>query len=65
MEWMQNDFTPMRNFSASVFETTIRVIGGCLAAYEMTGDPILLKRRAPSLGRGGVSGRTRFSGALA
>lgn len=28
----------------NVFETTIRIIGGLLAAYEMRGTPIFLER---------------------
>ena len=36
-----------RLYEASVFETTIRVVGGILTAHELTGDPEFLKRQAP------------------
>ena len=33
-------------YEASVFETTIRVVGGILTAHELTGDAELLRRCA-------------------
>jgi hypothetical protein len=35
-----------RECAVSVFETIIRVVGGMLAAYELSGEPILLKKYA-------------------
>jgi hypothetical protein len=32
------------SFDASVFETIIRVVGGMLAAHDMTGDKVMLER---------------------
>ena len=32
------------SFDASVFETIIRVVGGMLAAHDLTGDPVMLQR---------------------
>ena len=38
---------PWRSYyEASVFETTIRVVGGILTAHELTSDPDLLRRCA-------------------
>lgn len=36
-----------RQYDASVFETTIRVMGGLLTAYELSNDRIFLTRRPP------------------
>jgi mannosyl-oligosaccharide alpha-1,2-mannosidase len=33
-----------RDWDASVFETTIRVLGGLLAAYDLSGDPAFLEK---------------------
>ncbi len=33
-----------RNVSVSMFETTIRIVGGLLAAYDLADDPLLLSR---------------------
>ncbi|KAK9793227.1 hypothetical protein WJX73_006594 [Symbiochloris irregularis] len=33
-----------RNLSVSVFETTIRFVGGLLAAHELSGEPVLLQQ---------------------
>ncbi|KFM22865.1 Mannosyl-oligosaccharide 1,2-alpha-mannosidase MNS1 [Auxenochlorella protothecoides] len=42
--WVRSGLNLTVDFNASVFETTIRVVGGFLAAYELTGDEVLLKR---------------------
>jgi len=31
-----------KDYTCSVFETTIRVMGGLLSAYDLSGDPVLL-----------------------
>lgn len=36
-----------RNFDASVFETTIRVVGGLLSAHDLTGEAIFLQKCPP------------------
>lgn len=33
-----------KNFDASVFETTIRVVGGLLSAHDLTGEPVFLTK---------------------
>lgn len=33
-----------RNFDASVFETTIRVVGGLLSANDLTGEVVFLHK---------------------
>ena len=44
LEWITNDMVTDAAFDASVFETIIRVVGGFLAAYEVTGDEVLLRK---------------------
>ena len=39
------------DYDASVFETTIRVAGGMLAAYELTGDEMYVHRTAELVDR--------------
>ena len=47
LRWVASDFDPpSKDFEASVFETVIRVVGGFLAAYDVTGDAVLLDRWA-------------------
>ena len=43
-KWVKEEMPLDAPFDASVFETIIRVVGGMLAAYELTGDQALLKR---------------------
>lgn len=38
-----------RNHDSSVFETTIRVVGGLLAAYDLSGDAMFARRWAIGL----------------
>jgi hypothetical protein len=33
-----------REYYASVFETTIRILGGLLSAYDLSGDRVFLTR---------------------
>eukprot|EP00884_Botryococcus_braunii_P011514 jgi/Botrbrau1/20363/Bobra.0006s0028.1 len=42
--WVQDSFNAEQPCSVSVFETIIRVVGGMLAAYELSGDPVLLSK---------------------
>lgn len=39
------------DYDASVFETTIRVAGGMLAAYDLTGDEMYVRRTAELVDR--------------
>ncbi|RKP05849.1 class I Alpha1,2-mannosidase, partial [Thamnocephalis sphaerospora] len=42
--WVARNLTFNVNATVSVFETTIRVLGGLLSAYALSGDAILLQR---------------------
>lgn len=56
-----------RAYDASVFETTIRVLGGMLTAYELSNDRIFLTRCAhvPSHMTGGRTSPRRILCAIA
>lgn len=41
-EWVANSLDFNKNYEASVFETTIRVVGGLLSAYDLSGDKVFL-----------------------
>lgn len=43
-EWVRSEMPLNASFDASVFETIIRVVGGMLAAHDMTGDKVMLER---------------------
>ncbi len=43
-EWVATEMDVSRNVSVSMFETTIRIIGGLLSAYDLADDPMLLTR---------------------
>ncbi|KAK6915150.1 Glycoside hydrolase family 47 [Dillenia turbinata] len=43
-EWVANSLDFNKNYGASVFETTIRVVGGLLSAYDLSGDKIFLEK---------------------
>lgn len=42
--WIQDELQFEKQYDGSVFETTIRVIGGMLAAYDLTGDEMYVRR---------------------
>lgn len=42
--WLVKEFDPAIDGEVSVFETTIRLLGGLLAAHHVTRDPALLRR---------------------
>ena len=44
MPALKNTLQTRRPYDASVFETTIRVVGGMLTAHELSGDPEFLRR---------------------
>lgn len=39
-DWVKNDLTYSHASDVSVFETTIRELGGLLSAYDLSGDEI-------------------------
>ncbi|KAL6972573.1 mannosyl-oligosaccharide alpha-1,2-mannosidase [Sarracenia purpurea var. burkii] len=43
-EWVANTSDFNRNYDASVFETTIRVVGGLLSTYDLSGDKVFLEK---------------------
>ncbi|CAH2050579.1 unnamed protein product [Thlaspi arvense] len=43
-EWVANSLDFNKNYDASVFETNIRVVGGLLSAYDLSGDKIFLEK---------------------
>ncbi|KAL6331920.1 hypothetical protein AAG906_020269 [Vitis piasezkii] len=43
-EWVANSLDFNKNYEASVFETTIRVLGGLLSAYDLSGDKVFLEK---------------------
>ncbi|KAL7183800.1 hypothetical protein ACSBR2_026051 [Camellia fascicularis] len=43
-EWVANSLDFNKNYDASVFETTIRVVGGLLSTYDLSGDKIFLEK---------------------
>ncbi|KAI9112575.1 hypothetical protein K1719_016498 [Acacia pycnantha] len=43
-EWIANSLDFNKNIEVSVFETTIRVLGGLLSAYDLSGDKIFLEK---------------------
>jgi hypothetical protein len=43
--WVSCTFRPLRrDHDSSVFETTIRVLGGLMAAHDLTGDAMYIAR---------------------
>lgn len=44
IDWIRDHLNFNRNEFVSLFETTIRFLGGLLSAYEMTGEIILLEK---------------------
>ncbi|XP_023758959.1 mannosyl-oligosaccharide 1,2-alpha-mannosidase MNS1 isoform X1 [Lactuca sativa] len=43
-EWITNSLDFNKNYDASVFETTIRVVGGLLSAYDLSGEHVFLEK---------------------
>ncbi|KAL8122768.1 mannosyl-oligosaccharide 1,2-alpha-mannosidase MNS1-like [Apium graveolens] len=43
-EWVANSLDFNKNYDASVFETTIRVVGGLLSTFDLSGDKIFLEK---------------------
>ncbi|GAB4849953.1 mannosyl-oligosaccharide alpha-1,2-mannosidase [Ancistrocladus abbreviatus] len=45
-EWVANSLDFNKDYDASVFETTIRVVGGLLSAYDLSLDKVFLEKAA-------------------
>ncbi|BBM97475.1 mannosyl-oligosaccharide alpha-1,2-mannosidase [Marchantia polymorpha subsp. ruderalis] len=43
-EWVSQNMNFNKHYGASVFETTIRVLGGLLSAYDLSGDKMFLSK---------------------
>ncbi|KAJ7955848.1 alpha-1,2-Mannosidase [Quillaja saponaria] len=43
-DWVANSLNFNKDYEASVFETTIRVLGGLLSAYDLSGDKVFLEK---------------------
>ncbi|KAI4329443.1 hypothetical protein L6164_021707 [Bauhinia variegata] len=43
-EWVETSLDFNKDYEASVFETTIRVVGGLLSAYDLSGDKLFLNK---------------------
>ncbi|XP_010550822.1 PREDICTED: mannosyl-oligosaccharide 1,2-alpha-mannosidase MNS1 [Tarenaya hassleriana] len=43
-EWVANSLDFDKDYDASMFETTIRVVGGLLSAYDLSGDKVFLDK---------------------
>ncbi|KAG0461666.1 hypothetical protein HPP92_021963 [Vanilla planifolia] len=43
-EWVANVLDFNKDYEASVFETNIRILGGLLSAYDLSGDEIFLEK---------------------
>ncbi|XVE71909.1 hypothetical protein DITRI_Ditri10aG0189000 [Diplodiscus trichospermus] len=43
-EWVANSLDFNKDYEASVFETTIRIVGGLLSAFDLSGDDIFLQK---------------------
>ncbi|CAL1386776.1 unnamed protein product [Linum trigynum] len=43
-EWVATSLDFNKDYDASVFETTIRVVGGLLSAYDLSGDKVFLDK---------------------
>ncbi|URD98577.1 Glycosyl hydrolase family 47 [Musa troglodytarum] len=44
IRWVATSLDFNKDYEASVFETTIRVVGGLLSAYDLSGDKIFLEK---------------------
>jgi len=43
-DWVAESLDFDKDYDASVFETTIRVVGGLLSAYDLSGDKVFLEK---------------------
>ena len=61
-DWVRDTFDPKADREVSFFETTIRVLGGLLSAYALSGDKVFLEK-ARIVGDGLISA-IRFPNAM-
>ncbi|EPS74039.1 mannosyl-oligosaccharide 1,2-alpha-mannosidase, partial [Genlisea aurea] len=50
-EWVALSLDFNKSYDASVFETTIRIVGGLLSAYDLSGDSVFLEKARDIAGR--------------
>lgn len=42
--WVEKELTFNKNVDVNLFETTIRILGGLLSTYHLTGDQLFLDK---------------------
>ncbi len=42
--WVEKELTFDKNVDVNLFETTIRILGGLLSTYHLTGDQLFLEK---------------------
>lgn len=42
--WVATELSFNRNVDVNLFESTIRILGGLLSTYHLTGDPLFLSK---------------------
>lgn len=47
--WVEKELSFNKNVDVNLFETTIRVLGGLLSAYHLTGDQLFLEKAVSHL----------------
>lgn len=54
--WVEQELSFSKNTDVNLFETTIRVLGGLLSTYHLTGDKLFLDKAVSSccFGSGGI-----------
>lgn len=50
--WVEKQLTFSKNVDVNLFETTIRVLGGLLSTYHLTGDQLFLEKAVSQSIRG-------------
>lgn len=43
-KWVANDLVFDKNVDVNLFESTIRILGGLLSAYHLSGDSLFLEK---------------------
>lgn len=50
--WVEQELSFSKNTDVNLFETTIRVLGGLLSTYHLTGDKLFLDKAVSTFGSG-------------
>lgn len=50
--WLEQELSFSKNTDVNLFETTIRVLGGLLSTYHLTGDKLFLDKAVSYCGSG-------------